>query len=321
MSNELQSATPPPARIMVQDHSDHSGLMDTAKFEHLQRVAKVFAASTMLPTHYQNNVANCVIGLHLAIRLGADPLLVMQKTYIIHGRPAMEAQLAIGLANSSSAFSSRIHYRMEGEGDTRQCTAVATMADTGEEVTEIISVSTAKKMGWWAKKDSLWPKATDLMLKYRSAMWLVRTNAPEVLMGLLSKEEAQELDAIDAESTPVSEGLVPLAAQSPTPIPDTAATPQSDPSTGPAKKQGPKKRARKEEAPTEPDADLPDQKPLLAGYMKEFGEVKSVNDAKEILARATVDDKLSEVSHWEICRWGEERIDGIKSKRGERSNT
>lgn len=90
-------------------------------------------------------------------------------------------------------------------------------------------------------------------------------------------------DTLDATSSPVSENLTP-------------------------KRPAPK---AKEEAPAEPDADLPDQEPILNKYMKEFGKAsadKSTNDANAILARATTDRKLSEASLWEIQRWGEELL-------------
>lgn len=109
-------------------------------------------------------------------------------------------------------------------------------------------------------------------------------------------------DAIDAKSTPVADDLTPKL-----PTPKTTSPP-------------------KEEAPAEstPDLpDLPDQKPILDNYMKDFGKAsadKSVIDAKKILARATDDRRLSSDSLWEIRRWGEECIGGIKDTRGENSN-
>jgi len=57
-------------------------------------------------------------------------------------------------------------------------------------------------MGWWTKKGSLWPGITDLMLKYRSAMWLIRTNCPEVLMGIRSKEEIDDMDGQPTSEVP-----------------------------------------------------------------------------------------------------------------------
>lgn len=195
---------PVPQKAIVQDHGQFSGLMDTARFEHCWRVAQMFASSTIVPDQFRNQPANCFIAIHMAMRCKTDPFMFLQKCYVVHGRPAIETQLAVALANSSGVFKTRISYKLEGKGDDRQCTASAVTADNGERVEQVVTVKIAKEMGWWGKKDSLWPRMTDLMLQYRSAMWLIRTNAPEVLMGMLSKEEAQDVgrdpDAIDVAS-------------------------------------------------------------------------------------------------------------------------
>lgn len=59
-----------------------AGFFDLQGFELLQRVAKAFASSSLVPVQYQDNVANCMIALNLARRLGADELMVMQNLYI-----------------------------------------------------------------------------------------------------------------------------------------------------------------------------------------------------------------------------------------------
>ena len=64
---------------------------DVAMFAHIQRVAQVFAASTMVPEHFQKNIPNCVIALNLADRMGVDPFMLFQNMYIVHGNPGIEA--------------------------------------------------------------------------------------------------------------------------------------------------------------------------------------------------------------------------------------
>lgn len=168
-------------------------------FELMQRGAKLLAASTLVPTNYQNNLPNCVIALNMASRLGADPLLVMQNLYVVHGRPAWSAQFLIATFNQCGRFSA-IRYRWSGtEGkDDWSCQAYATERSSGEVITgPVISIALAKKEGWYAKSGSKWQSIPQLMLMYRAAAWLVRTHAPELSMGLRTADE--EGDIIDAE--------------------------------------------------------------------------------------------------------------------------
>lgn len=168
-------------------------------FELMQRGAKLLAASTLVPTTYQQNIPNCVIALNMASRLGADPLLVMQNLYVVHGRPAWSAQFLIATFNQCGRFSA-IRYKWSGtEGkDDWSCQAYAVEKETGETIVgPVISIALAKKEQWYSKSGSKWQSIPQLMLMYRAAAWLVRTHAPELSMGLQTAEEVH--DVYDAQ--------------------------------------------------------------------------------------------------------------------------
>ena len=176
------------------------GLTDSQSFELAQRVAKCFAASTLVPKDYQNNLPNCVIALNMASRMGADPMMVMQNLYVVHGRPAWSAQFLIATFNKNGRFSS-LRYKQIGEPgkDSFGYIAVATELATGEALEgTAVTIELAKKNGWWSKKDrngnesSKWPFMTDQMLRYRAASWFIRAYAPEIAMGLQTAEEMRD---------------------------------------------------------------------------------------------------------------------------------
>lgn len=95
-----------------------------AGFELMQRQAKLFASSTLVPVAYQaiavkldykgnvvssipnpSAVANCMIALNIATRMHADPLAVMQNLYIVEGRPSWSSQWIIAAINNCGRFS------------------------------------------------------------------------------------------------------------------------------------------------------------------------------------------------------------------------
>lgn len=167
------------------------GFASMQSFELMQRGAKLLASSTLVPQQYQNNIANCVIALNMAQRIGADPLLVMQNLYVVHGRPGWSSQFLIATFNHCGRFSA-IRYKWAGEEgkDTWSCQAYAKERDTGEDIVgPVITIALAKKEGWYSKSGSKWQSIPQLMLMYRAAAWLVRTHAPEIAMGLQTAEE------------------------------------------------------------------------------------------------------------------------------------
>lgn len=170
------------------------GLADSQSFELAQRVAKCFAASTLVPKQYQNNLPNCVIALNMAGRMGADPMMVMQSLYVVHGTPSWSAQFLIATFNKCGRFSS-IRYDFFGtEGqDDWGCRAKATELSTGELLTgPLVTIALAKKEGWYQKGGSKWQTMPEQMLRYRAAAWFVRTIAPEIAMGLQTAEEIRD---------------------------------------------------------------------------------------------------------------------------------
>ncbi len=177
---------------------EQSLLFDAGQFEHAQRVSKMLASSTMVPAHFRENIGNCVIALNYAYRAGIDPFMAMQKMYIIHGKPAVETQLQIALFNKGGRFSP-LKYRMSGEGDKKQCIAVATDLETKEVVEgPPVSIEMAKAEGWYGKAGSKWKTLPDLMLRYRAAAFFIRLYAPETTLGLHTPEELQDMgDVID----------------------------------------------------------------------------------------------------------------------------
>lgn len=167
------------------------GFNDLQGFELIQRAAKALAASTLVPTQFQNNMPNCLIALEMAQRIGASPLMVMQNLYIVHGRPAWSSKFLIASFNQCGRFSAiRFEWSSERGKDTWGCKAWAVEKETGQRIEgPSITIDLAKKEGWYEKSGSKWKTIPELMLMYRSAGWLVNTHAPEISMGLNTAEE------------------------------------------------------------------------------------------------------------------------------------
>lgn len=247
-SRQAAHAAPKPVEV---------GLTSLEGFELAQRIAKMLAASTMVPEVYRdtlkikdgkdqngnwlyrsepnpNGLANCVIALNMANRMGADPLMIMQNLYIVEGRPAWSSQFVIGAINTSGKYSP-LRFEMEDRGEievtytTKEwkwnpqqrkslpeekthtvklrnivCKAWAIEAGTGERLESAeISMEMAVKEGWYQKNGSKWQTMPEQMLRYRAASFFGRIYAPEVLMGIRTQEEELE-SIIDVTPEPVN---------------------------------------------------------------------------------------------------------------------
>jgi hypothetical protein len=188
--------------ISVSEENHQVGFSTKGGFELAQRGAKLLAASTLVPATFQNNIPNCLIALNMSNRIGADPLMVMQNLYVVHGRPGWSSQFLIATFNTCGRFSAmRFEFAGTEGKDDWSCRAWAVEKDTGERLNgSWISIALAKKEGWEGKAGSKWKTMPQQMLMYRSASFFVRAYAPELAMGLQTREENEDI-MLDATST------------------------------------------------------------------------------------------------------------------------
>jgi len=215
-------------------------LLTGSGFDQLQRVAKALCASTLVPAQYRAftevksygkvtgytpnpaGLPNCVVALNMAMRMGADPLMVMQNLYVIEGRPSWSSQFIIAAINSCGRFSPLrfdlsdpgkdqvVKYKAtvwkndkkteeprETKIQHRTCRAWVIEKETGDRLDgPTVSMQMAIDEGWLTKNGSKWQTMPEIMLRYRAASLFGRLYAPELLMGLQSQEEVH--DFIDA---------------------------------------------------------------------------------------------------------------------------
>jgi hypothetical protein len=193
--------------IIESKQDEQIGFSTQGSFELAQRAAKLLSASSLVPKEYQgaSGIANCVVALNMAARIGADPLQVMQNLYIVHGKPAWSAQFLIATFNGCGRFTA-IRYEWVGEKgkDSYGCCAYATEKATGEVLRGAeVTIDLAKKEGWFGKSGSKWQTMPQQMLMYRAAAWLVRVYAPELAMGLSTADEVDDFTREPVHVQPV----------------------------------------------------------------------------------------------------------------------
>jgi len=175
-----------------------ASFVDEQVFKQLWRGAQALAESQRNVDHCRGKPNDCFVALHMASRMGADPVMVLQNLYVVHGTPGWSAKFIIAQANLSGVFKGRIKFRYEGtelpdvNKSSLKVTAYAVMNDGTEEVVEAIaSMDMARLEGW--SKNSKYQGMQRQMLSYRAATLLVRLYAPEVLMGMPAIDELDDV--------------------------------------------------------------------------------------------------------------------------------
>ena len=206
-----------------------AGFGSSEGFELLQRIGNAFSKSDLVPDTYKNNIGNCLIGVELAQRIGASPLMVMQNLHVIQGRPSFSSAFVISAINSCGRFSPlrfrvkdrgiiKVDYtysswdkqtnrkeRKTGSLEVHDFSCVAYAKDLADgEILEgpEVSIKMAVQEGWYTKNDSKWKTMPELMLRYRAAAFFGRLYAPEILMGMRTDDEAVDISPTIIDVTP-----------------------------------------------------------------------------------------------------------------------
>jgi len=190
-----------PARTMSAFASEDS-------FKGAYRMARAMSSSSLVPTAYQgeHNIPNVLIAMELANRIGASVLMVMQSLDVIHGRPSWRSQFLIATVNTSGRFSP-LRFRFQGKEGTDEwgCRAVAKDLKSGEEcVGALITIGIAKAEGWYQKNGSKWKTLQEQMLLYRAAAFWARVYAPELSLGMSTREEIVDTTGYEVPDVPAS---------------------------------------------------------------------------------------------------------------------
>lgn len=179
-------------------------------FELMQRQAKMYVQSDLVPKQFQGNIGNCVIALEMAARLGASPMAVMQNIYIVHGKPSWSSQFIIAAINQCGRYSP-LRFDITGEGDAKVCVAWAIEKATEERLeSPEVSIKMAKAEGWYQKNGSKWQTMPELMLRYRAATLFGRLYAPEILMGMRTQEEVEDIGERQVQGREIPDDFTPI---------------------------------------------------------------------------------------------------------------
>lgn len=209
---------------------------DPVQFDTMQRVCKLFASSELVPDMYkateknpiEKAMANCMIAIEIAQRIGASPLMVMQNMVPIYGKPSWSSKFLVATVNTCGRFNP-LQYRFTEKGmlgmvdytdyvwdnATRSKRAVVKQFD-GKKVMDIecvafttakgsdkvlesspVSIRLAIQEGWYTKNGSKWQTMTRQMLMYRAASFWTSAYAPELSMGMKTIEENQDIQDVE----------------------------------------------------------------------------------------------------------------------------
>jgi hypothetical protein len=181
-------------------------VLDTAKFEHMWRIAKVMASGSLIPETLRTEgsadkkrplppevvAANCFLVVNQAVRWGMDPFAVVGCCSVVHGRLMYEGKLVAAVIQAKSKVRLRFEYN-DASGKALGIRVVGRLP--GEDFDRDIFGTVAD----WetTAKNSPWDRAGNWrrQLAYRGAREWARLHDPSALLGVYADDEFDEVEA------------------------------------------------------------------------------------------------------------------------------
>lgn len=181
-------------------------ILDTSKFEHMQRIAIAMAETSMVPDSLRKIgdaelpqrtvVANCFRVVNQAVRWGFDPFAVLDCAYIVHGKLGWEGKLVAAVIDAKLGVALDYVFD-EKPGQELGVTVSGTLP--GETKIRII---TGRVKDWHKGPKSPWAQegAWVRQLRYRGAREWARAHKPSVMLGIYADDELYEMASLDVPS-------------------------------------------------------------------------------------------------------------------------
>lgn len=189
--------------------------------------AEMLAKSTMVPADFRGKPENILLALQFGAELGLGPLQSVQSVTVINGRPSIYGDAMLAIVRGSPLCEDVIE---RFEGDTAICEA---RRRNQAPVVRSFGIDDAKQAGLWGKQGP-WTQYPRRMLQHRARGFALRDAFPDLLRGVISAEEADDIpirgmvDVTPPSPEPLGADLDAFAAGEPVPQPE----PPHDPETG-----------------------------------------------------------------------------------------
>jgi len=212
--NQIATVDDKPKRQLI-EVVDPVPVLDTSRFEHMQRIATVMARSSLIPDSlctfrtkdnkqdlpYEQVLSNCFLVVNQAVRWGLDPFAVAQCVSVVHGKLCYEGKLVSAVLDAKLGL--RLYHHFTGEGEATRIY----LSDREFDEETIAELKPGfRKAGWRLFDGSVaewkttgagtpWtPKNFPRMLIYRGTRDWTRIYESALMLGVYTPDEMLDLN-------------------------------------------------------------------------------------------------------------------------------
>ena len=166
------------------------------------KFSEVISKSGLVPKDYQGKPANCLVAIQWGMELGLAPLQALQNIAVINGKPSVYGDSLLAMVRADDRC---MGVEETQHGGVATCIVKRRLPEGSiEEVKRTFSMKQAQQAG--LSNRPTWKAYPDRMLQHRARGNALRDAFPDVLRGIITSEEAQDIEE-PKDVTPTEEAV------------------------------------------------------------------------------------------------------------------
>src|SRR5262245_31747278 len=188
-----------------------STALTTYSWSERAAIAKVAAATELVPKSYRGKYEDCLIAMQYGAEINLPPMSALQSIAVIGGKPGLYGDGFLGVVMAAPAYRGHKEYYVTANGEevswlspadlaNDQTRAIAAFYRRGIDAPFVaeFSIADAKRARLW-NRDGPWKEYPQRMLKFRAREYAARDGFAPELRGIVIRELLEaETDIIEA---------------------------------------------------------------------------------------------------------------------------
>lgn len=168
-----------------------------------EKMAVMLSKSLLVPEAFRGKPADCFMAISYGLELGMTPVVALTSIAVIKGKPTLYAQSMVALVLRSGVC----EYFRRVSSDSHHATYETKRKGDPEATRQTFDEAMAKAAGL---SGGNWARYPQQMMEARAKAFLAKSVYPDILAGLMSAEEVQDLPT---ESSHLDAYVAPPAAE------------------------------------------------------------------------------------------------------------
>lgn len=167
-------------------------LIKPTNYEELYKLVDILLKTEFIHSYYRNSRESLAIAILFGMEIGLPPIASARNIIIVDGQPTISEDAILSLIYSSNLMGNyEQHYEGKEEDNTLKSIVRISRKDNPIAITSEFSMEDAKKANLLNKP--IWKQYLRRMLLHRARSFALRDCFPNVLKGLRTREEMEDI--------------------------------------------------------------------------------------------------------------------------------